>query len=82
MRPFVAFRDDGVTFDGKVGQFVTKYSAVYPHLQVTCEMPTHQLICPTPSSVLNCACNEENVQCSFLLGVGGRGNPGLSLHCF
>lgn len=37
----MAFRDDGVTFDGKVGQFVTKYGAVYPHLQVTCEMPTH-----------------------------------------
>ena len=75
----MAFRDDGVTFDGKMGQVFIKYSAFYPHLWVVSEMPTHQLICHTLSSVLNCAGNEKMFKCSFLFGVGGRGKPGLSL---
>lgn len=59
-----------------MGKLFIKYSA-FPPSSVGCEMPTHQLICPTPSSVLNCAGNEENVQGFFSAWCGRVGYPGV-----
>lgn len=70
-------QNDGVTFEGKMGKLFIKYSAFYPHPWVVCEMLTHQLICPTPSSVLNYAGNEENVLGFSSAWCGRVGYPGL-----
>lgn len=77
VRPFVAFRDDGVTFDGKMGKLFIKYSAFCPHPWVVCEMPTHQLICPTPSGVELCWQLRKCSRVLFCLVWEGGGYPGL-----
>lgn len=65
MRPFVAFRDDGVTFASIMGKLFIKYNAFCPHPSVVCEMPTHNSSVPPQALCQTARAMKENAQGFF-----------------